>query len=77
MDIEILFFGQLTDITGCDAVKIENPGTTEAVKEWLCKQYPGLGSAKFVLAMNNQLIISSQTITEPSIIACMPPFSGG
>jgi molybdopterin synthase sulfur carrier subunit len=77
MDIEILFFGQLTDISGCQSVKIENPGSTEAVKEWLCKQYPGLVGAKFVMALNNQLIVVPQKITEPSIIACMPPFSGG
>ena len=77
MNIEILFFGQLTDISGCHSVKIENPGTTEAVKEWLCKQYPGLAGAKFVMALNNQLIVAPLIITEPSIIACMPPFSGG
>jgi molybdopterin synthase sulfur carrier subunit len=77
MNIEILFFGQLTDISGCHSVKIENPGTTEAVKEWLCKQYPGLAGAKFVMALNNQLRVAPLKITEPSIIACMPPFSGG
>jgi len=77
MEIEILFFGQLTDITACDAVKIENPGTTEAVKEWLCKQYPGLAGAKFVMSLNNQMIVAPLKIIEPSIIACMPPFSGG
>ena len=47
MNIEILFFGQLTDISGCHSVKIENP------------------------------IVAPLKITEPSIIACMPPFSGG
>jgi len=29
------------------------------------------------MALNNQLIVAPLKITEPSIIACMPPFSGG
>ena len=42
MKIEILFFGQLTDKTGCSSMQVDNPGTIGQLKEQLFHQFPEL-----------------------------------
>lgn len=77
MTIEILFFGQLTDKTGCSSMHLDNPGSIDLLKEQLFQKFPELKNAKFTIAINNRLIIKDQIILENSTIAFMPPFSGG
>lgn len=77
MKIEILFFGQLTDQTGCSSLHLENPGTIVQLKEQLFSQFPALVSAKYTIALNNRLVVEDQIISENSTIAFMPPYSGG
>lgn len=77
MKIEILFFGQLTDKTGCSHMQLDNPGTIGQLREQLFLKFPQLKTASFTIALNNQLVLEDQIISENSIIAFMPPFSGG
>lgn len=77
MKIEILFFGQLSDKTGCSTIQLDNPGTIGQLKEQLFTKFPELKNANFTIALNNQLVFEDQIIPENSIIAFMPPFSGG
>ena len=77
MKIKILFFGQLTDITGCSSMQLNNPGTIGQLKEQLFLKFPTLKTASFTIALNSQLVLQDQIISENSTIAFMPPFSGG
>lgn len=77
MEIEILFFGQLTDIVGCSSLHLKNPGNIKELKEQLFLKSPLLREAKFTIALNNKMVINNQFIPENSKVAFMPPFSGG
>ena len=77
MDIEVSFFGQLTDITRCSVLSLKNPGTVEELKKHLLEIYPGLNYTKFAIAVNNKIVQDNLPITDHSKIALMPPFSGG
>lgn len=77
MNIEVLFFGQLTDITGCSSLTMENPGTVHELKKQVLARYPGFTQSKFVIAVNNTISKEDELITANSKIAFMPPFSGG
>jgi len=77
MSIEVLFFGQLTDITGCSSLSMENPGTLNELKKQVLVKYPGLSQSKFVIAINNKISNEDELISNYSKIAFMPPFSGG
>ena len=77
MQIEILFFGQLTDKTGCDQILIDNPGSIRQLKELLHTQFPNLIHAKYTVALNNKIALEEETIPENAKLALMPPFSGG
>ena len=77
MQIEVLFFGQLTDKVGCTATKMTNPGTIAAFKKAIVEQYPLLKQAKYTIALNNKIAKDTETIQALDTIALMPPFSGG
>ena len=75
--VELLFFGQLTDITGVSSMPWEETADTDALVKSLIEKYPALAVSKFRIAVNNKLIASTTTISSGSRIAFMPPFSGG
>lgn len=77
MKTRILFFGQLTDISGCASVELEVPETVFALKKVLFERYPLLGQSKFMIAINNRMALDETQIDENVTIALMPPFSGG
>jgi len=77
MGIEILFFGQLTDSTKCSSLHLEGVGTTDELKEIIFKRFPELASVKFILALNNEIVLENTAIPDNSKLAFMSPFSGG
>lgn len=77
MKIEIMFFGQLTDITGSNTVTVDGVNNTDELMLTLCARFPELAQARFRIAVDNRIINSNTTITANSKIAFMPPFSGG
>ncbi|MFV8335617.1 MoaD/ThiS family protein [Flavobacterium sp. RSP29] len=77
MKIEVLFFGQLTDSTGCSKLVIDYVDTTDNLKKIILEKFPALSSSKFAIAVNNQMITGNISIAKNSSIAFMPPFSGG
>jgi molybdopterin converting factor small subunit len=77
MKIKVLFFGQLTDFTKCTSIDLEGLGTTDEIKEIIFERFPELAFAKFVLAMNNEIVLENTVINDNCILAFMSPFSGG
>jgi len=77
MSIEIIFFGQLADKTGCSNVVVDNPGSIDTLSMVMKMQYPNLATAKFVIAVNNKIVFDNEPIEENAKLAFMPPFSGG
>jgi len=75
--VEIRFFGQLTDLTKTEKVLIEDMRDTNIMINKIMEMYPALANATFKVALNNKLVNDNIEITENSIIAFMPPFSGG
>ena len=77
MKIELLFFGQLKDIVGCQNIEFEHNGDIASLKEILYQRFPSLKNSKFSVAMNNRLVMDHNFIEQNAEIAFMPPFSGG
>ena len=75
--VEIRFFGQLTDLTKTEKVLIEDIRDTDMMINKITEMYPALATATFKVALNNKLVNDNIEIAENSIIAFMPPFSGG
>lgn len=77
MKIELLFFGQLTDITGTSVVMLDHMPDTDLLKRHVFEMYPSLQQAKLMIAVNNKLVTENEVIPEGAKIAFMPPYSGG
>lgn len=76
-DTEIQVFGQLTDLTGTNRVKVPMVKDTGALLDILQRNYPALATASFVLAVNKKIIRDCTTLQPGDSIALLPPFSGG
>ena len=77
MNVNILIFGQLEDITGTSVVSISHVTDTDLLLNKLYAQYPLLKEKKFLIAVDNQIIHEKIEISEHVKIALLPPFSGG
>jgi molybdopterin converting factor small subunit len=77
MEMELLYFGQLTDITGCTSQQMSLVTDTDTLRKLLFELYPRLQQVKFMIAINNKLVSGNEPIPEDARIALMPPFSGG
>ncbi len=77
MEMELLYFGQLTDITGCASQQLSQVTDTDTLRTLLFEQYPRLQQLKFMIAINNKLVSGNEPIPAAARIALMPPFSGG
>ncbi|MFT3911768.1 MAG: MoaD/ThiS family protein [Ferruginibacter sp.] len=77
MKVNIEFFGQLTDITKTKSFEIASITDTESLLQKLYETFPGLQSSEFVIAVNNDLIKNNTVLEEGTVVALMPPYSGG
>ena len=77
MTTDVLIFGQLTDITRQSKLQANDMTDTDALLAWLKAGYPALESAKFVVAVNGQVIQQNATLSAGATVALLPPFSGG
>lgn len=77
MKATAIFFGQLKDITQTSALDISGIADTDGILQELYSRFPALESAKFILAVNDDLVEKNTALAENSVVALMPPFSGG
>lgn len=77
MGVTVLFFGQLTDITGSASIEWPAVVDTDALKQEVFQRFPSLASKTFRLAVGKQLITANTLLNEGQTIAFLPPFSGG
>lgn len=77
MSQEILFFGSLTDATTISSLVADDLVDTDTVKTFLEEKYPALQTAKYFIAVNQQMVQQNTSLKPGDTVALMPPFSGG
>jgi len=77
MKINIILFGQLTDITGTDSVMLEDVPDTDTLMNLLHQTYPALSQSKYLVAVDKTIIEKNTMLTDNCTVALLPPFSGG
>lgn len=75
MSIKVILFGRLADIAG-NSVSVSATDTDSLIKI-LHKDYPALASIKYLVALDKQIITENTVLNNNSIVALLPPFSGG
>lgn len=76
MSVKIILFGKLADIAG-SSVSVDNVADTDSLVNSLNKRYPELATAKYVIAVDKQIIKENTLLNNRSTVALLPPFSGG
>lgn len=77
MQVKVIIFGQLADITRTSEMMLANVADTEALKAALTSSFPALGSTKYMIAVNKKTIKENTGLADGSVVALLPPFSGG
>lgn len=77
MDVNVLIFGHLTDITGAGQLAVENVADTDGVQAELKRRFPALADAGYAVALDKKIISGNMAVTNNSTVALLPPFSGG
>jgi molybdopterin synthase sulfur carrier subunit len=77
MNLNIKYFGLLTEVTQCSEETIVfSKASVSELLNVLFEKYPDLKDKDFQVALNNE-IVSKDTIISTSEITLLPPFSGG
>lgn len=77
MEINILAFGQVSDITRKAEFKLTEVKTTEELNTKLIEQFPELSSIKYAIAVNKKIVKENTILNNEDTVALLPPFSGG
>lgn len=80
MQIHILFFGILRDITNNSTLKVDVEGgsTLGDLKQLLVQKCPKLSEFKnYTMAVNEAYAEADYIIKESDVVALIPPVSGG
>ena len=77
MKLEILLFGQLTDLLKANSVMVDHAVDTNTLREGLIRQFPQLANTSYTIAVNKKTVTTNTKLTGNCTIALMPPFSGG
>lgn len=79
MEIQLCYYGILTELAGKDAEKIVlEPGADIAALEThLNQKYPEFGHYPLVFFSDQMMCNSEARLTDQQIVECMPPFAGG
>ena len=79
--MRVLFFAQLNDVTGCDAVELTAASPLDTAQLWgeLLQRFPALAAHRpnVRLARNWEYAAPDARFTDADEVALIPPVSGG
>lgn len=77
MEINVLAFGQIADITGKSQWKITGVKNSEELQGELAGEFPALIAITYSIAINKNVIQKNTPLKNGDTVALLPPFSGG
>ena len=77
MEVEVILFGSITDITIDNSVLIDNCDDINSLVQALIERYPALANKKYFIALNQKMVHENIKLKLGDTVALMPPFSGG
>jgi len=77
MPVQVIVFGQLTDIMGSNPVMVDNATDTSDLIEQLNQRYPALVNKPYIIAVDRQIVTGHTNLSGNNTVALLPPFAGG
>ncbi len=75
--ISILFFGQITELTGVTSLELTGLKDTDSVVHHLKALYPQLDISLYQIALDREIIHENVILTSNHTLALLPPYAGG
>jgi molybdopterin synthase sulfur carrier subunit len=77
MEIEVLFFGVLAEVTGTNRKHYRGVKSFGDLRHRIEDEFPGVIHYYFRIAVNNEIVNGEPMLSEGDEVACLPPFAGG
>ena len=77
MEISVLFFGVLADVTGTRIKHYRGIVSFGDLKHRILDDFPEIIHYNFRIAVNNKIVNEEPLLSHGDIIAYLPPFAGG
>lgn len=77
MEVKVLFFAQIQELFGVSEIILSDIQTTEEAIDALLKHQPKLSNYTYILAVNEKIVKSNQSLQNNDVLAILPPFAGG
>lgn len=77
MEIKVLFFGVLAEVTGTAFRNYSGVKNTSDLQHRIADDYPEIVHYNFRIAVNSQIINDEIDLYENDEVAYLPPFAGG
>jgi molybdopterin synthase sulfur carrier subunit len=77
MEISVLFFGVLAEVTGTTRKHYGNIASFNDLKQRISDDFPEITRYSFRIAVNNKIINEDPLLRQNDEVAYLPPFAGG
>jgi molybdopterin synthase sulfur carrier subunit len=77
MEIKVLFFGVLTEVTGVNFKHYRDVKSIGDLKIKLQDDFPEVVHYNYRISLNNMIINNNPKLKDGDEVALMPPFAGG
>ena len=77
MEITIIAFGQMAELTGNSGWKMNDITDIASLKQRIESTYPATKNINYLVAVDKKIINGNVEIPANATVALLPPFSGG
>ena len=77
MQVNIIIFGPLKDITGTGNITLYDVADSDQLIQQLHIRYPALSEFSYLVAVEKEVITSNKILADNYTVALLPPYSGG
>ncbi|AXY73311.1 MoaD/ThiS family protein [Paraflavitalea soli] len=77
MALTIRLFGQFAEMAGSHSLQVDQVADTDALRRRLETMFPVLQSIPYLVAVDKDIATGNTILQPTSVIALLPPYSGG
>ena len=77
MALTIRLFGQFAEMAGSTTLQVEQVADTDELRRRLETMFPALQSIPYLVAVDKDVATGNTVLQSTSVIALLPPYSGG
>jgi molybdopterin converting factor small subunit len=77
MQVKVLFFGVLVEVTGSNLKLYNDAKSIGALKLMIQDEFPEIVHYNFRISLNNEIVSSDRDLNDGDEVALLPPFAGG